>query len=78
MSCDACLGEAIRAKLGRCRACAFQTLLIGVAGALGWWWCGADSSVEALSAALFAIAGLGLFGLHLLVFVWRKLTGLAP
>lgn len=75
MSCEHCLGDALRAKLGRCRTCAIQTLLVGVAGLLVWWWCGADTSVNALTGALFALAGGGLFLLRLLVFVWRRITG---
>ncbi|MFM4805279.1 DUF3624 family protein [Aeromonas bivalvium] len=75
MSCDACLASAIRAKLGRCPLCACQCLLIALGGWGLWWWCGADSSVNALTALLFGLAGSGLLTLHLLVFVWRKSTG---
>ena len=75
MSCDNCLATAIRAKLGRCPVCAAQTFAIGLAGWLAWWWFGADSSVNALTCLLFALAGSGLFALHLLVFLWRKGTG---
>ncbi|MGY3902499.1 DUF3624 domain-containing protein [Aeromonas lusitana] len=74
MSCDDCLATAIRAKLGRCPVCAAQTLLIGVMGWLAWWWLGADASINALTALLFALAGSGLFGLHLLVFLWRRVA----
>lgn len=77
MSCDDCLATSIRAKLGRCPVCAVQTLLIGVIGWLAWWWLGADASVNALTALLFALAGSGLFGLHLLVFLWRRFTAQA-
>ncbi|BEE19314.1 DUF3624 domain-containing protein [Aeromonas enteropelogenes] len=75
MSCDNCLATAIKAKLGRCPVCAAQTFAIGLAGWLAWWWFGADSSVNALTSLLFALAGSGLFALHLLVFLWRKGTG---
>lgn len=77
MSCDDCLATSIRAKLGRCPVCAVQTLLIGVIGWLAWWWLGADASVNALTALLFALAGSGLFGLHLLAFLWRRFTAQA-
>ncbi len=73
MSCEDCLATAIRAKLGRCPVCAAQTFLIGVVGWLVWWWCGADTSVNALTGLLFALGGSGLFLLHLAVFGWRKL-----
>ena len=73
MSCEDCLATAIRAKLGRCPVCAAQTFLIGVVGWLVWWWCGADTSVNALTGLLFALVGSGLFLLHLAVFAWRKL-----
>ncbi|MGL6434100.1 DUF3624 domain-containing protein [Aeromonas caviae] len=73
MSCEDCLATAIRAKLGRCPVCAAQTFLIGVVGWLVWWWCGADTSVNALTDLLFALGGSGLFLLHLAVFAWRKL-----
>lgn len=73
MSCEDCLATAIRAKLGRCPVCAAQTFLIGVVGWLVWWWCGADTSVNALTGLLFALGGSGLFLLHLTVFAWRKL-----
>ncbi|MFQ2667850.1 DUF3624 domain-containing protein [Aeromonas caviae] len=73
MSCEDCLATAIRAKLGRCAVCAAQTFLIGVVGWLVWWWCGADTSVNALTGLLFALGGSGLFLLHLVVFAWRKL-----
>ncbi|MBL0650046.1 DUF3624 domain-containing protein [Aeromonas caviae] len=73
MSCEDCLATAIRAKLGRCPVCAAQTFLIGVVGWLVWWWCGADTSVNALTGLLFALGGSGLFLLHLVVFAWRKL-----
>ena len=46
------------AKLRRCPVCAAQTFLIGVVGWLVWWWCGADTSVNALTGLLFAL-GLG-------------------
>ena len=59
MSCEDCLATAIRAKLGRCPVCAAQTFLIGVVGWLVWWWCGADTSVNALTGLLFALGGLG-------------------
>lgn len=72
MSCDDCLATAIRAKLGRCRACALQTLVIGLAGWLAWWWFGADASVNALTGLLFALGGSGLLLLHLLAFLWRR------
>lgn len=75
MSCDNCLATAIRAKLGRCSVCAIQTFVIGLSGWLVWWWCGADTSVNALTGLLFALGGSGLLLLHLLVFVWRKATG---
>lgn len=75
MSCDNCLATAIKAKLGRCPACAGQTLVIGLSGWLVWWWCGADTSVNALTGLLFALGGSGLLLLHLVVFVWRKATG---
>lgn len=55
MSCEDCLATAIRAKLGRCAVCAAQTFLIGVVGWLVWWWCGADTSVNALTGLLFAL-----------------------
>ena len=35
--------------------CAAQTFLIGVVGWLVWWWCGADTSVNALTGLLFAL-----------------------
>lgn len=73
MSCEDCLATAIRAKLGRCPVCAAQTFLIGVVGWLVWWWCGADTSVNALTGLLFALGGSGLFLLHLAVLAWRKL-----
>ncbi len=73
MSCEDCLATAIRAKLGRCPVCAAQTFLIGAVGWLVWWWCGADTSVNALAGLLFALGGSGLFLLHLAVFAWRKL-----
>lgn len=73
MSCEDCLATAIRAKLGRCPVCAAQTFLIGVVGWLVWWWCGADTSVNALTGLLFALGGSGLSLLHLAVFAWRKL-----
>lgn len=73
MSCEDCLATAIRAKLGRCPVCAAQTFLIGVVGWLVWWWCGADTSVNALTGLLFALGGSGFFLLHLAVFAWRKL-----
>ncbi|MGY6039294.1 DUF3624 domain-containing protein [Aeromonas sp. AE23HZ002T15] len=72
MSCDDCLATAIRARLGRCPVCAGQTFAIGLVGWLAWWWLGADASVNALTALLFALGGSGLFGLHLLVFLWRR------
>ncbi|EOD56614.1 DUF3624 domain-containing protein [Aeromonas molluscorum] len=75
MSCEICLATAIRAKLGRCPVCAIQTLVIGLTGWTAWWWLGADSSVNALTALLFGLAGSALFALHLLVFVWRKIRG---
>ncbi|TNI75044.1 MULTISPECIES: DUF3624 family protein [Aeromonas] len=75
MSCDNCLATAIKAKLGRCPACAIQTLVIGAVGWLVWWWCGADTSVNALTGLLFALGGSGLLLLHLSVFLWRKVTG---
>lgn len=58
MSCDNCLATAIRAKLGRCPVCAGQTFVIGLVGWLVWWWCGADTSVNALTGLLFAL-GIG-------------------
>ncbi|WP_323907151.1 DUF3624 domain-containing protein [Aeromonas caviae] len=73
MSCEDCLATAIRAKLGRCPVCAAQTFLIGAVGWLVWWWCGADTSVNALTGLLFALGSSGLFLLHLAVFAWRKL-----
>lgn len=75
MSCDDCLATAIRAKLGRCRSCAIQSSIIALTGWLVWWWCGADSSVNALTGLLFALGGSGLLLLHLLVFLWRKSGG---
>ena len=75
MSCEICLATAIRAKLGRCPVCAIQTLVIGLTGWTAWWWLGAGSSVNALTALLFGLAGSALFALHLLVFVWRKIRG---
>ncbi len=75
MSCDACLSDAIKAKLGRCRTCAIQCALVGGSGTLAWYWFGADTSVNALTGALFALAGWGILLLHLLVFLWRRLTG---
>lgn len=75
MSCDDCLLDGIKAKLGRCRTCAALTFFIGLTGALVWWWQGANTSVNALVGALFALSGWGLFLMHLLVFVWRRLTG---
>ena len=75
MSGDNCLATAIRAKLGRCPVCAGQTFVIGLTGWLVWWWCGADTSVNALTGLLFALGGSGLLLLHLVVFVWRKATG---
>jgi hypothetical protein len=71
MSCDDCLATALGAKLGRCPVCAAQTFVIGGVGWLAWWWLGADASINALTALLFAVAGSGLFGLHLLIFLWR-------
>ncbi|MNE41008.1 hypothetical protein D3C77_317930 [compost metagenome] len=44
-------------------------------GWLVWWWCGADTSVNALTGLLFALGGSGLLLLHLSVFLWRKVTG---
>ncbi|MGY3887453.1 DUF3624 domain-containing protein [Aeromonas aquatica] len=73
MSCDDCLATAIRAKLGRCPACAGQSLLIGALGWLAWWCAGADVSVNALTGLLFALGGSGLFGLHLLIFIQRRM-----
>ena len=75
MGCDDCLATAIRARLGRCPLCAIQTLVIGLVGWLVWWWCGADTSVNALTGLLFALGGCGLLLLHLSVFLWRKVTG---
>ncbi|MEW7866748.1 DUF3624 family protein [Aeromonas diversa] len=75
MSCDACLSDAIKAKLGRCRTCAIQCALVGGGGTLAWYWFGADTSVNALTGALFALAGWGVLLLHLLVFLWRRLSG---
>ncbi|MGY3942017.1 DUF3624 family protein [Aeromonas tecta] len=72
MSCDDCLATALGAKLGRCPVCAVQTFAIGGVGWLAWWWLGADASINALTALLFALAGSGLFGLHLLLFLWRR------
>ncbi|MGS3175589.1 DUF3624 domain-containing protein [Aeromonas sanarellii] len=74
MSCEDCLATAIRARLGRCPVCAVQTLLTGVVGWLVWWWCGANTSVNALTGLLFALGGSGLFLLHLAAFTWRKLA----
>ena len=74
MSCEDCLATAIRAKLGRCPVCAGQTFLIGAVGWLVWWWCGADTSVNALTGLLFALGSSGLFLLHLVAFAWRKLV----
>lgn len=75
MSCEDCLATAIKAKLGRCPVCAIQTFVIGLIGWLVWWWFGADTSVNALTGLLFALGGSGLFLLHLVVFVWRTVTG---
>ncbi|WP_309266066.1 DUF3624 domain-containing protein [Aeromonas salmonicida] len=75
MSCEDCLATAIKAKLGRCPVCAIQTFVIGLIGWLVWWWFGADTSVNALTGLLFALGGSGLFLLHLVVFVWRKVIG---
>ncbi|MFM1663659.1 DUF3624 domain-containing protein [Aeromonas salmonicida] len=75
MSCEDCLATAIKAKLGRCPVCAIQTFVIGLIGWLVWWWFGADTSVNALTGLLFALGGSGLFLLHLVVLVWRKVTG---
>lgn len=75
MSCDNCLATAIRAKLGRCPACAIQTFIIGLSGWLVWWWCGADMSVNALTGLLFALGGSSFFLLHLVIFIWRKASG---
>ena len=75
MSCEDCLATAIKAKLGRCPVCAIQTFVIGLIGWLVWWWFGADTSVNALTGLLFALGGSGLFLLHLVVLVWRKVAG---
>ena len=80
MGCDDCLATAIRARLGRCPLCAIQTLVIGLVGWLVWWWCGADTSVNALTGLLFALGGSGLLLLgsvhigEVQASVWDKAT----
>ena len=44
----------------RCPVCAVQTLLTGVVGWLVWWWCGANTSVNALTGLLFALGARSL------------------
>lgn len=70
MGCDDCLATALRARLGRCPLCAIQTLVIGLVGWLVWWWCGADTSVNALTGLLFALGAAACC-----CCIWRCLSG---
>lgn len=72
MSCEFCLVASFKAKLGRCRTCMLQCATVGHIGWGAWWYCGADSSVNSLTALLFALAGSGLLLLHILVWLGRK------
>ncbi|RJG42374.1 DUF3624 family protein [Motilimonas pumila] len=71
MSCQQC-GEWFLKKIGRCRSCMWQSVIIAFIGWFSWLWLDCQLTVEGITALFFAAAGSMLWLLHITFWCyWR-------
>ncbi|MBD1390061.1 DUF3624 domain-containing protein [Neiella sp. HB171785] len=77
MACDDCLSTAFKRKLGRCKTCAWQLIILsGLCWPL-WYWLYASTpkAVESIALLFFCCSFTGLLLLHGVVWIYRRLAG---
>ena len=77
MACNDCVSDVFMKKIGRCRTCMWQLLVLATVCWLVWFYLYRDSPLEVNSIALlfFGISFSALLVLHWIVWVYRALTG---
>lgn len=74
MACDDCISTVLKQKLGRCKRCMLQLLVLSLICWPLWFWLYSDSPrvVESIALLMFSAAFSGLLLLHLLLWIYYK------
>ncbi|WP_285817610.1 DUF3624 domain-containing protein [Echinimonas agarilytica] len=75
MACQRCHNSPVLQKLGRCRRCFLQLVVLALIGWVGWWllYFDSPSAVESVALLFFCIAFSALLSLHVLMWLWYRI-----